>query len=137
MLGTSHITWPELRLRQGRSLAMLKDLRKLGLAAICLAFGVALTGFAQVQSVTGTVTKVDASAKTVMLKADNALEYTVTMEAKSTVRRIPAGVTDLTKAEVIQLGDVSVGDRLQARGKVENQTVAATQLWVMSSSEVS
>lgn len=120
---------------------MLKFMRKPSLPVLCLGLlclaTLGGTAWAQVQAVTGTVTKVDAGAKTVNLKADNAQEYTVTLDAKATVRRIPAGVTDLTKAEVIQLGDVSAGDRLQARGKVENQTVTATQLWVMSSNDVS
>jgi transcription antitermination factor NusG len=85
---------------------------------------------------TGTVTKVDAAAKSLTLKTDAGLEFVVTLDTKSTVRGIPAGVTDLTKATVIQIGDVQVGDRVQARGKIEEQKVTATSLLVMAQSEV-
>jgi ribosomal protein L21E len=110
-------------------------------ACLHLAFGILaaaalLPAQTATQAVTGTVTKVDAAARSLTLKTDSAQEFTVTLEPKATVRRIAAGETDLTKATVIQPADVSPGDRLQARGKVDNGTVAATQLWVMSSGDV-
>jgi transcription antitermination factor NusG len=110
------------------------------LASVCLAISAASIGWAQAapaaQFTTGTVTKVDAAAKSLTLKTDAGQEFTVTMDTKSTVRRIPAGETDLTKATMIQIGEVAVGDRVQARGKIENQAVTATSLLVMAQSEV-
>jgi len=115
------------------------------LASVCAVISVAAVGRAQAPAAapapaatftTGTVTKVDAAAKSLTLKTEAGTEFIVTLDTKSTVRSIPLGVTDLTKATVIQIGDVKVGDRVQARGKVEDQKVTATSLLVMSQSEV-
>ena len=110
------------------------------LAGVWLAVSAASMAWAQtapaLQSATGTVTKVDAAARSATIKTDAGQEFAVTLDTKATVRRIPAGETDLTKATVIQIGDVAVGDRVQARGKIDGQSVTATQVWVMASSEV-
>jgi transcription antitermination factor NusG len=110
------------------------------LAGVCLAVSAASVAWAQaapaLQSATGTVTKVDAATRSATIKTDAGQEFAVTLDTKATVRRIPAGETDLTKATVIQIGDVAVGDRVQARGKIDGQSVTATQVWVMASSEV-
>src|SRR5579864_3635929 len=107
------------------------------LVGVCMAVSAAWAQTAPaLQSATGTVTKVDAAARSATIKTDAGQEFAVTLDTKATVRRIPAGETDLTKATVIQIGDVAVGDRVQARGKIENQSVTATQVWVMASSEV-
>ncbi|HEY4362304.1 MAG TPA: hypothetical protein VGN17_15120 [Bryobacteraceae bacterium] len=111
------------------------------LASACAVICMAAVGRAQAPApaatfTTGTVTKVDAAAKSLTLRTEAGIEFVVTLDTKSTVRSIPLGVTDLTKATVIQIGDVKVGDRVQARGKVEEQKVTATSLLVMSQSEV-
>jgi hypothetical protein len=87
-------------------------------------------------SVVGTVTKVDAAAKSMTLKTDAGQEYTVTMEGKVTIRKIAAGETDVSKAAVIQVGDIAVNDRVQAKGKAEDKNIAAATIFVMSRSDV-
>ena len=88
------------------------------------------------QSIVGTVTKVDAGARSLTVKTDAGREYTVNLEAKATIRRIVAGETDVSKAAVVQIGDISVNDRVQARGKADGQTIAAMTIFLMSRSDV-
>jgi hypothetical protein len=87
-------------------------------------------------SIVGTVTKVDAAAKTMTVKTDAGQEYSVTMEGKVTIRKIAAGETDVSKAAVIQIGDIAVNDRVQAKGKAEDKNVAAATIFVMSRGDV-
>src|SRR5512135_214050 len=102
--------------------------------ALCL---VALAGAAwgqAAQSFTGTVTKVDAHSLT--LKTDAGQEMNVTLTPTASFRRVAPGATDLSKADTIQFGDVGVGDRVLARGKVDGPAVAATMIVVMSQSDI-
>jgi hypothetical protein len=112
---------------------------KSAMIATCLAAllpaGIAW-GQAATQSIVGTVTKVDAGARSLTVKTDAGKEYVVTVEPKVNIRRIAAGETDVSKAAIIQVGDIGVNDRVQAKGKLENQDVAATALFVMSRSDV-
>jgi hypothetical protein len=87
-------------------------------------------------SVVGTVTKIDPAAKTMTLKTDAGQEYTVTMEGKVAIRKIAAGETDVSKAAVVQINDIAVNDRAQAKGKADGQTIAAATIFVMSRSDV-
>lgn len=108
-------------------------------AGVALLMAVFATGLAYGQaaaSIVGTVTKVDPSAKTMTLKTDKGEEYTVTMEGKVTIRKIAAGETDVSKAAVVQVGDIAVNDRAQAKGKQDGQTIAAATIFVMSRSDV-
>jgi hypothetical protein len=91
---------------------------------------------APAQSIVGTVTKVDAGARSLTVKTDAGQEYTVNLEAKATIRRIVAGETDVSKAAVVQIGDISVNDRVQARGKADGQTIAAMTIFLMSRGDV-
>jgi hypothetical protein len=91
---------------------------------------------APAQSIVGTVTKLDAAARSLTVKTDAGQEFTVNLEAKATIRRIVAGETDVSKAAVVQIGDISVNDRVQARGKADGQTIAAMTIFLMSRGEV-
>jgi hypothetical protein len=64
------------------------------------------------------------------VKTDAGQEFVVNLGAKATIRRITAGETDTSKFPVVQIGEVSVNDRVQTRGKADGQTitVAATVL---------
>ena len=88
------------------------------------------------QSSTGTVIKVDAGAHSLTLKTDAGQEMNVTLTPTATFRRVSPGATDLSKADTIQFGDVGVGDRVLARGKVDGAAVAATMIVVMSQSDI-
>ena len=112
-----------------------------GLAVLCLAVTVTDVAWAQaaataLQSTLGTVTKIDATARTLSVKTDAGQEFAVTLQAKATVQRIPPGQTDVSKAEAIALGDVEVGDRVLARGTVDNLNVSATRIVVMSKGDI-
>ncbi len=107
----------------------------LSLAALA-AGGAWAQAAAATQSIVGTVTKVDAAARSLTVKTDAGQEFTVNLEAKATIRRIAAGETDVSKAAVVQIGDISVNDRVQARGKQDGQTIAAMTIFLMSRSDV-
>jgi hypothetical protein len=112
-----------------------------GLAILCLALAGTIATWAQapasaLQSTLGTVTKIDPNARTLSIKTEAGQEFAVSLQAAATVQRIPPGQTDISKAEAIALGDVSVGDRVLARGKVDNQNVSATRIVVMSQGDI-
>jgi hypothetical protein len=112
-----------------------------GLAVLCLAISVTGAAWAQaaapaLQSTVGTVTKIDATARTLSVKTEAGKEYAVTLQTAATIQRIPPGQTDISKGEAIALGDVSVGDRVLARGKVDNLNVSATRIIVMSKGDI-
>ncbi len=70
------------------------------------------------------------------VKDDKGKEFAVSMEGKVTIRRIAAGETDVSKAAIIQIGDIAVNDRVQAKGKADDTKLAAATIFVMSRSEV-
>ncbi len=79
----------------------------------------------------------DASARTLSLKTDAGQEVPVSMDVKANFRRVAPGETDLRNAASIAISDVSVGDRVLARGKpAENSGVAATLIVVMSQGDI-
>ena len=85
----------------------------------------------------GTVTKLDAAARTLTLKTDAGQDVAVTLAPNTSFRRVAPGETDLRKAATIELSDVGVGDRVLARGKpAENQGVAANLIVVMSKGDI-
>jgi len=86
----------------------------------------------------GVVTKIDADAHQIVLKMDAGGELTVDLQGNASFRRVAPGETDLTKAAAIALADVSVGDRVLARGRPsdDQKSVAATLVVVMSQSDI-
>jgi hypothetical protein len=110
-------------------------------AILCLIWSGASTAWAQAAApaaptTTGTVTKVDVAARSLVLKTDAGQEFTITLQPTVSFRRVAPGETDLRKAEPIELAGISVGDRVLARGKTENQSVAATLIVVMSQGDL-
>lgn len=97
--------------------------------------------FAQAPAATpkyGSLTKIDAAARSLEVKTDAGEPLEVTLDAKATFRRIPFGETDLRKAESIALTDVAVGDRVMVRGKIsdDQKSMSATLVLVMAKTEV-
>ncbi|MGA3186560.1 MAG: hypothetical protein ABSF22_05555 [Bryobacteraceae bacterium] len=90
------------------------------------------------KSVYATVTKIDAGAQEIVVKADSGGEIGVTLAAKHTLRKVALGAKDLTGAAPIEFTDIAVGDRVLARGKEsdDKKSIAATLIVVMSSSDV-
>src|SRR5271167_3020997 len=68
------------------------------------------------KQVNGTVTKVDAGASELVMKADGGGEVKVTLAPKHALRKVALGETDLRKAAVIEFKDIATGDRVAARG---------------------
>jgi len=85
----------------------------------------------------GDVTAIDPAAQTLTLKT-GAGDVLVRLEPATAYLRIPPGETRLDTAEKITLADVSVGDRVLARGKVseDRKTVPARQLIVISKTAI-
>jgi hypothetical protein len=85
-----------------------------------------------------TVTKIDAAAKQIVVKADSGAEVDVTLAAKHSLRKIALGETDLRKAATIELTDIAVGDRVMVRGveAADQKSMTASLILVMSSTDV-
>lgn len=85
----------------------------------------------------GDVTTIDAAAQTLTLKT-GAGQVLIKLDPATAYLRIPPGETRLDTAEKITLADVSVGDRVLARGKVseDRKTVPARQLIVISKTAI-
>jgi hypothetical protein len=88
------------------------------------------------KQVNGTVTKIDAGAGELVMKADGGGEVKVTLAPKHALRKVALGETDLRKAAVIEFKEINVGDRVAARGVESGDTISATLIAVMSSSDV-
>jgi hypothetical protein len=85
----------------------------------------------------GTVTKLDAATGAMTLKTDAGQEVPVTLAPNTNFRRVAPGETDLRKAATIALSDLSVGDRVLARGKpADNNGVTANLIVVMSKGDI-
>ena len=84
----------------------------------------------------GVITKIDADAKQLTLKTDAGAELKVEMSPKVAFRRMAPGEKELRKGEVITFGDINVGDRALAVGKLDGTTVTATLIVVMSKADM-
>ena len=114
-------------------------MRRIYKSAVYLAMAAcALAQTPAATSSVGVVTKIDAAAKEIVLKTDAGPEITVNLEAKVSFRRVEPGETDLRKAATIAFTDVSVGDRIIARGRAsdDKKSVAATLIVVMSHADI-
>lgn len=85
----------------------------------------------------GEVVRVDPVIRQIVLKADG-VEIAAFIDDKTVLLRVPPGEKNLAKGEQITLADISVGDRLLARGKVseDRTSVAARQVIVMSKAAI-
>lgn len=105
-------------------------------------YALAVCGLAVAQtapkSVYATVTKIDAGAKEMVVKADGGGEIAVTLAPKHYLRKVALGAKDLTGAATIEFTEIAVGDRVLARGTEsdDQKTIEATLIVVMSSSDV-
>ena len=90
---------------------------------------------AQVRPV-GVVTAIDGGRLT--LKTDGGHEVTVIPQQSATYLRVQPGAKDLAGAAKIAAGDIGVGDRVLARGRLseDQKTVDATSVVVMTKADV-
>jgi hypothetical protein len=87
----------------------------------------------------GAVTAKDASGKQITVKADNGTVYTVDIADTTSFVRVPPGETSLAKATKITAADVDAGDRVMARGDVnetEKRVSATRQIIVMTKGDI-
>ena len=114
-----------------------RTLRLLG----CLVFVLSSPAFAQTTApdrALGAVIKVDIGARLLTVKTDAGAEVVVTAQPTANFRRVAPGETDLQKAAIIALADISVGDRVLARGKAgaNGSGLTAALIVVMSKGDI-
>ena len=90
------------------------------------------------KSVIGEITAADSAAKSLTVKGDDGSTYTVTLGDTTAYFRLPLGEKDLKKAEKIGLSDVTVGDRLLARGPLAegSKTLPARTVVIMTKADI-
>jgi hypothetical protein len=94
--------------------------------------------FSQADRTLGTVTNLNGDDRRITLRTDTGTEVLVIVQPTASFRRVAPGETDLQKAATIAMTDISVGDRVLARGRAgSNQNeIAATLIVVMSQGQI-
>jgi hypothetical protein len=104
---------------------------------VSLAVGVQAQPTAPAKLVAGEVTAIDASAKQIKVKGDDGVGYNLALQDNTIYLRMPLGETDQKKAVRIAFADVTVGDRLIARGPLgEDKTVPVRTVMIMTKGDV-
>lgn len=88
--------------------------------------------------VLGEVMEINLSAREITLSTAASKKLLIKIDEKAIFRRVPASEKSLDKAVDITFGDISVGDRVIARGAADGQTgvFLARALIVMSKAEI-
>jgi len=86
--------------------------------------------------VLGEVTAVDARAGQINLKTTAGKNVVAKFDEKTLCRRMPAGETALEKAIVITPANISVGDKVIARGQMDGDSIIARSLIVVSQGDI-
>ena len=86
----------------------------------------------------GEIKTVDAAAKQLVLKTDAGSVVTVSLNDKTTYKKLAPGEQSLTNATDVTLADLAEGDRVMARGTVseDRKSVPATQIIVMTKGDL-
>ena len=96
--------------------------RRLKVTALVLLFAFIALGSTDAQTtnsqsrVLGEVLKIDPNTKQLILKTTEGAQITLECDDKTVYRRVPPGEKTLDNATLINLTDISVGDRVIARG---------------------
>lgn len=118
--------------------------RRLKVTALILLFAFIAQGSAHAQTpntqnrVLGEVLKIDANTKQLTLKTTEGAQVTVECDDKTVYRRVPPGEKTLDKATPINLTDITVGDRVIARGNTTtgSNAISARSVIVMDSEAI-
>lgn len=88
--------------------------------------------------VLGEVSEINSSTRQMTLSTTAGKKLPIRIDEKAIFRRVPPGEKSLDKAVEITLADISVGDRVLARGATDDQTQVflARALVVMSKAEI-
>ncbi len=86
----------------------------------------------------GEVKTIDAAAKQLTIKTDAGSMVTVTLNDKTTYKKLAPGEQSLTNATDVTFADVAEGDRIMARGTVseDRKTVPAVMVIVMTKGDL-
>ncbi len=113
---------------------------------IALVFGSCLAGLAQTapssptttpsSRALGVVLSVDATG--IVMQPDSGPKLKVVVQSDTKLLRVPAGEKDLKNASKIGVNDLSVGDRMLARGRLsdDQQTFVAETIIVMTKADI-
>lgn len=102
--------------------------------AIVLLFSSFLLVAQQPARLLGTITATD--GKAIQVKTDQGQESMVLPTAQARIQKVAPGERNLSKAQVITLGDLQVGDRVIVRGSTADGGVLADSLIVMTAREI-
>lgn len=104
---------------------------------VCLAASVSALAQTPPKLIAGVVSSIDTSAKQIKVNGDDGVAYNLALQENTIYLRMPLGETDQKKAVRIAFSDVTVGDRLIARGPVaDDKTVPVRTVMIMSKSDV-
>ena len=103
-----------------------------------------LISFAQPQpaqhsrNIIGEVVSADHAGNKIQIKTDAGQAYNVTSDEKTSILRVPPGEKDLTKATKIAFSEINAGDRVMARGPVDEEatTIPASRIIVMTKTDL-
>lgn len=86
----------------------------------------------------GKIISIDSTADRLLLLTEKGNQIVVNLVESTQYYRMPPDETSLTKAEKISLGQISVGDRAYARGKVsaDHKSVPAQMVVVLTNSDL-
>lgn len=89
--------------------------------------------------VIGEVAVIDSSGKQMFVKTSAGTVITVSLDSTTAYKRAAPGATNLSNATDTTLGEIAVGDRVFARGKVaeDRRSVPARMVIVMSKADIS
>lgn len=88
--------------------------------------------------VVGEVTALDAASNQMTVRTGAGSTVAVNLTSATTYKRAQPGATNLEGATVIALGDIGLGDRVMARGRVaaDRQSVPAREVIVMTRADI-
>lgn len=105
-----------------------------------LFFASALAVFGQTpgaaKSVIGAITAIDAVKGELTVKTDGGEVFEVKAAVDLPVQQIQPGERDLTKAQLVALAGLAIGDRVRVRGALTEKTVVANSLIVISARDI-
>ena len=86
----------------------------------------------------GEVKSIDAAAKQIKIKTDAGSEVLVSINDKTTYKKLAPGEQTLTNATDVTIADLAEGDRIMARGNVaeDRKSVPATMVIVMTKGDL-
>jgi hypothetical protein len=86
----------------------------------------------------GVITRIDVAARSITIKTDPGPEMGIRFEEATRLLRVAPGAKDLSGAATIRVTDLSVGDRILARGQGagDQNSLAADSIIVMSRADI-